>query len=93
MQQNISQALQAVDFSYRQEFHDLDHTDPNWSMWYAQWLLNDSEISELLAPYFGENQLAHMLHRLDGKYTSHYADESWCNLFATEIAAHIEDQQ
>ncbi len=93
MKSIISSALQAAEFSYQQEFHDLNHSDPNWSAWYANWLLSESEITDLLTPYFGINQLANVLNKLDGKYRSDYSNTLWSNLFAAEIANHIREQQ
>jgi len=92
MEQLISSALEAAAFSHHQEFHDLNHTDPNWSDWYAQWLLEESEISDLLSPHFGIEQLSAFLHKLDGRYQHSYQEHAWCDLYAQQIARLIDTQ-
>jgi|GEM_PF-6622760 len=93
MNQILADALQAGEFAYQQEFHDLDHTDPNWATWYATYLLEQSEVSELLVPYFGIQQLSDLLHSLHGRYQHSYNDHKWPTLYSNEIAVLIKDQQ
>jgi hypothetical protein len=92
METLISNSLQAVAFAHHQEFHELDHTDPNWSLWYAAWLLNESEVSDILTPHFGVSQLSALLHRLDGRHKHAYDKHVWADLFATEIAPHVSQE-
>jgi hypothetical protein len=54
-----------------------DGDDPDWASRYADWLLDHSELPELLGRKPVRSHLVHALVRLDRDYTSAQAAEPW----------------
>jgi hypothetical protein len=54
-----------------------DGDDPDWASWYADWLLELSELSDLLGAKPVRSHLVHALVQLDRDYTAKARDESW----------------
>lgn len=65
----------------------VDGDDPDWASWYADWLLNLSELPDLLGMKPVRSELVHTLVRLDREYTSAQPSERWENVYARELLA------
>jgi hypothetical protein len=64
-----------------------DGEDPNWATWYSEWLLNLSELPDLLARKPVQSHLIYELVRLDREYTAGDTDESWEGTYARSLLA------
>jgi hypothetical protein len=65
----------------------VDGDDPDWASWYADWLLNLSELPQLLAMTPVRSHLVHDLVQLDRDYTAEQPDERWEDWYARELVA------
>ena len=65
----------------------VDGDDPDWASWYADWLLDHSELPELLGKRPVRSELVYMLVKLDKEYTLAKPSERWEDLYARELLA------
>jgi hypothetical protein len=65
----------------------VDGDDPDWASWYADWLLNLSELPELLNTKPVRSELVFLLVRLDKEYTAANPSERWEDVYARELLA------
>jgi hypothetical protein len=66
-------------------FRITDGDDPDWASWYADWLLNLSELPEQLGRRPVRSALVHALVQLDRDYTAASPDESWEAWYADRL--------
>ena len=62
-----------------------DGDDPDWASWYADWLLNLSELPELLGSKPVRSHLVHALVQLDRDHTEAAPDERWEDWYADRL--------
>ena len=65
----------------------VDGDDPDWASWYADWLLNLSELADLLGTKPVRSELVYLLVRLDKEYTAAQPSERWEDVYARELLA------
>jgi hypothetical protein len=64
----------------------VDGDDPDWASWYADWLLDHSELPQLLGGAPIRSHLVHALVTLDRDYTAAQSDEPWEDWYAARLA-------
>lgn len=64
----------------------MDGDDPDWASWYADWLLDLSELPELIGMRPVRSHLVHALVELDRGYTAESAGERWEDWYAERLA-------
>ena len=62
-----------------------DGDDPDWASWYADWLLNLSELPDLLGARPVRSNLVHALVQLDRDYTAGAPQERWEDWYAVRL--------
>ena len=62
-----------------------DGVDEDWATWYANWLLDLSELSELLGARPVRSHFIHALVQSDRDYTGAHRDESWPEFYSREL--------
>lgn len=67
-----------------------DGDDPDWASWYANWLLDLSELPELLGERPVRSHLVHALVELDRAYTSEGPEERWEDWYAARLAGRLQ---
>ena len=67
----------------------VDGDDPDWASWYADWLLDLSELSDLLGARPVRSHLVHALVELDRRYTAEEPGEPWEDWYAGRLADRI----
>jgi hypothetical protein len=67
----------------------VDGDDPDWASWYADWLLNLSELPQLLGTRPIRSQLTWLLVSLDKDYTREAPDVPWPLWYAERIVEHF----
>jgi len=87
MEQQIAQALEAAAFNHTQHEIELGAEDKHWAQWYSQWLLSESEISDVFNNHYSAEQLALLLTRLQGLYNEQTPD--WSLFYAEQIAKEV----
>ena len=65
----------------------VDGDDPDWASWYADWLLDHSELPDLLGTKPVRSELVYTLVRLDKEYTSSQPAERWEDVYARDLLA------
>ena len=63
-------------------FRITDGDDPDWASWYADWLLDHSELPELLGSAPARSHLVHALVELDRAYVADAPGEPWEGVYA-----------
>ena len=63
-----------------------DGDDPDWASWYAGWLLELSELPDLLGKTPIRSHLVHALVQLDRDYTAASPSEPWESFYADRLA-------
>lgn len=67
----------------------VDGDDPDWASWYADWLLNLSELPKILGLRPIRSELVWLLVSLDKEYTETNPDAPWPQWYADRILAHF----
>jgi hypothetical protein len=67
----------------------VDGDDPDWASWYADWLLNLSELPQRLTRRPVRSELVWLLVSLDKEYVSTNPAERWPAWYAERIAEHF----
>jgi hypothetical protein len=68
----------------------VDGDDSDWASWYADWLLNLSELPDLLGSRPIRSHLVHALVQLDRDYTAESPDERWESWYAERLHDRLE---
>lgn len=63
-----------------------DGDDPDWASWYADWLLDHSELPDLLGARPVRSHLVHALVELDRAYVTSSPGEAWEDWYAERLA-------
>lgn len=63
----------------------VDGDDPDWASWYADWLLDLSELPELLGARPVRSRLVHALVELDRRFAADRPEETWEAWYAARL--------
>jgi hypothetical protein len=66
-----------------------DGDDPDWASWYADWLVNLSELPQLLGTRPVRSELTWLLVSLDCEYARTNPGPRWAQWYADRIAGHF----
>lgn len=67
----------------------VDGTDPDWASWYADWLINLSELPDLLGLRPVRSELVYQLVDLDRRYNREKPKGSWEAYYAVRLLEHF----
>jgi hypothetical protein len=59
--------------------------DPDWASWYADWLLELSELADVLGSRPVRSHLVHALVDLDGEFAAAAPSERWEDWYAARL--------
>lgn len=65
----------------------VDGDDPDWASWYADWLLELSELPAIMGAKPVRSHLVHALVQLDRDYTAEAPDGPWEVWYADRLPA------
>jgi hypothetical protein len=82
----IATLLQEAAETHHRVFRISDGVDKDWASWYADWLLDLSELSDLLGARPVRSHLVHALVQLDRDHAAAAKDEPWPAFYATRMA-------
>lgn len=85
----ISQLLHEAGETHHRVYRIVDGDDPDWASWYADWLINLSELPQLLGVRPVRSQLVYLLVSLDKHYTAESPDEPWEGYYARRVGEHF----
>ena len=87
----ISQLLHEAGETHHQVFRIVDGNDDDWASWYADWLVNHSELPALLATQPARSELTWLLVQLDKDYTAAQPAEPWDRWYAGRVVSHFAE--
>jgi hypothetical protein len=77
--------LQEVAETHHRVYRITDGADDDWASWYADWLLNLSELPEVLGSRPVRSHLVHALVQLDRDYADADPTEAWPDFYARQL--------
>jgi hypothetical protein len=88
--EQISGLLHEGGETHHRVFRIVDGADDDWASWYAQWLIDLSELPDLLGARLVRSELIYLLVGLDKQYTAENPAEPWEMYYARRIAGHFQ---
>jgi hypothetical protein len=83
----IAALLDEVGEIHHRVYRITDGTDDDWASWYADWLLDLSELPEVLGTRPVRSHLVHALVQCDLDYTAAETDEAWPHFYARALVS------
>ncbi len=75
--------------THHRVFRIVDGADDDWASWYAWWLIDLSELPDLLGAKPVRSELVYLLVSLDKQYTAEKPGEPWEGYYARRIQSHF----
>ncbi|MBV9095521.1 MAG: hypothetical protein JO132_16875 [Streptosporangiaceae bacterium] len=88
--EQIGGLLHEAGETHHRVFRIVDGADGDWASWYAQWLIDLSELPDLLGVRPVRSELIYVLVGLDKQYTAEDPAEPWEMYYARRIADHFQ---
>ena len=85
----IAALLQEASETHHLVFRIVDGEDPDWASWYADWLIEHSELPQILAAVPVRSELVWLLVGLDKDYTQVGSSAPWAEHYAPRIVEHL----
>jgi hypothetical protein len=85
----ISALLHEASETHHIVYRITDGDDPDWASWYADWLVDHSELPDLLDVTPVRSELVYMLVRLDKEYTEQQPAGKWEDFYARALLEHF----
>jgi hypothetical protein len=85
----VSGLLHEAGETHHRVFRIVDGADDDWASWYADWLVNLSELPTLLGVKPVRSELVYLLVSLDKEYTAGQPAEPWEAYYARRILDHL----
>jgi hypothetical protein len=83
----IAELLHEAAETHHVVYRIVDGDDPDWASWYADWLLNLSELPTELGSTPVRSALVHALVELDREFTAAKPDGRWEDYYARGLIA------
>jgi hypothetical protein len=83
--ERVAELLHEAAETHHLVYRIVDGDDPDWASWYADWLLDLSELPDILGRRPVRSQLVHDLVALDREYTAAGTDERWEDWYAARL--------
>jgi hypothetical protein len=87
--EQISALLHEAGETHHRVFRIVDGADEDWASWYAQWLIDLSELPDLLGARPVRSELIYQLVSLDKQFIAQAPNESWETYYARQILSHF----
>jgi hypothetical protein len=87
--EQISRLLHEAGETHHRVYRIVDGADQDWASWYADWLINLSELPGVLGVKPVRSELVYMLVRLDKQYTAEHPDQPWESYYARRLFGHF----
>jgi hypothetical protein len=87
--EQVSTLLHEAGEIHHRVFRIVDGADDDWASWYADWLINLSELPALLGSKPVRSELVYLLVSLDKEYTARQTTEPWEAYYAERVLRHF----
>jgi hypothetical protein len=81
----VSELLHEAAETHHVVYRIVDGDDPDWASWYADWLLDLSELPELLGSRPVRSELVYELVALGRAFAETQPDERWEDVYARRL--------
>ena len=88
--EQIGDLLHEAGETHHRVFRIVDGADDDWASWYAQWLIDLSELPDLLGARPVRSELIYLLVSFDKQYTAEGPSEPWELYYARQILRHFQ---
>jgi hypothetical protein len=85
----ISELLHEAGETHHQVYRIVDGEDADWASWYADWLIELSELPQILGMKPVRSELVYMLVKLDKDFTERNPGGRWEDYYAQELSSHF----
>jgi hypothetical protein len=85
----IAALLREVGETHHRVYRMSDGEDADWASWYAGWLVELSELPQLLGRAPVRSELVYLLVLLDREFAAGGIDEPWEQYYARRIGEHF----
>lgn len=85
----IAELLHDAGETHHQVYRITDGADEDWASWYSNWLVNLSELGDLLGAKPVRSELTYMLVRLDREFTEKDPGGRWEDHYAAGLVEHF----
>lgn len=85
----IAELLHEAAETHHTVYRITDGDDPDWASWYADWLLDLSELSDLLREKPVRSHLVHALVHLDRDFTAARPADRWEDWYAGRLGTSL----
>src|SRR5215469_8730194 len=85
----VNRLLHEVGETHHRVFRIVDGADDDWATWYADWLVNLSELPALLKTKPVRSEVTYLLVSLDKEYTASQPGQPWEAYYAQRILDHF----
>jgi hypothetical protein len=85
MSEQIAELLHEASETHHVVYRIVDGDDPDWASWYADWLLDLSELPSLLGAKPVRSHLVHTLVQLDRDFTTSGETGRWEDWYAERL--------
>jgi hypothetical protein len=85
----VRELLREAGETHHAVFRIVDGADDDWASWYSDWLINLSELPEVLGTRPVRSELTYLLVRLDMEYTEQGPNEPWQDFYARGLVNHF----
>jgi hypothetical protein len=87
----ISALLHEASETHHVVYRIVDGDDPDWASWYADWLLDHSELPEILGKPPVRSHLVYSLVQLDRDFTGQKMSGKWEDYYAQKLLEEFKD--
>src|ERR1700751_1777991 len=88
--ERVSGLLHEAGETHHRVFRIVDGADDDWASWYAQWLIDLSELPSLLGVKPVRSELIYLFVSLDRQFTAEAPGEPWETYYARQILRHFQ---
>ncbi|MFN2525518.1 MAG: hypothetical protein ABR505_04550 [Actinomycetota bacterium] len=85
----IAKLLQEAAETHHQVYRIVDGDDPDWASWYADWLLDLSELPQILGTKPVRSELIYQLVKLDKDYSAQKPGEPFETFYARALLSEL----
>jgi len=89
LEADVAALLQEVGETHHRVYRIVDGEDPDWASWYADWLIQLSELPRLLGGAPVRSELVWLLVTLDKDYTRTGPDTPWPQWYAQRVVEQL----
>ncbi|MGH2729556.1 MAG: hypothetical protein ACRDJI_02995 [Actinomycetota bacterium] len=86
----VGELLHEAGETHHQVYRIVDGADDDWASWYADWLINLSELPDLLGTKPVPSELVYMLVSLDKEFIANAPGGKWEDYYAARLVEHFK---